>query len=267
MVATPQSLLADADPHGALQLLQAQVRDNAADAKLRVFLFQLLCVVGAWPRALTQLKVCGELDAGTLAMVSTYRTAIECELLRESVFGGKTTPMVLGQPQPWVALLIEALKADAQGSHAAAQRLRDDAFDQAPTAAGTIDGEPFAWLADADPRLGPVLEVVVNGRYAWVPFASLASVHLEPPTDLRDLVWTATHLRFPKGGEAVALIPSRYVGTAHQADGALQLARGTVWQATPSGSHVGIGQRVLATDSSEHGMLNVKHIAFDADTA
>jgi type VI secretion system protein ImpE len=262
MTSTPQSLLTSGDPNGALQLLQAQVRANAADAKLRIFLFQLLCVVGAWPRALTQLKVCGELDAGTLAMVATYRTAIECELLRESVFEGKTTPMVLGQPQPWVALLIEALKADAQGLHAAAQSMRDDAFDQAPTAAGTLNGEPFEWLADADPRLGPVLEVIVNGRYAWVPFASLASVHVDPPTDLRDLVWTAAHLTFPQGGEAAALIPSRYIGTAQQGEGPLQMARQTVWRTAPGGSHTGIGQRVLATDSTEHGLLDVKHIAF-----
>jgi type VI secretion system protein ImpE len=180
------------------------------------------------------------------------------------VFDGKTTPMVLGQPQPWVALLIEALKADAQGLHAAAQSMRDDAFDQAPTAAGTLNGEPFEWLADADPRLGPVLEVIVNGRYAWMPFASLASVHIDPPTDLRDLVWTAAHLTFPQGGEAAALIPSRYIGTAQQGEGPLQMARQTVWRATPGGSHTGIGQRVLATDSTEHGLLDVKHIEFHA---
>ena len=74
-------LLAAGDPAGALQALQQQVRANAADAKLRVFLFQLLCVLGQWPRALDQLKVCGELDAGTLAMVNTYRAAIHCDLL------------------------------------------------------------------------------------------------------------------------------------------------------------------------------------------
>ena len=28
----------------------------------------------------------------------------------------------------------------------------------------------FEWIADADDRLGPVLEAIVNGRYYWVPF-------------------------------------------------------------------------------------------------
>ena len=34
----------------ALAALQADVRARPADPKLRVFLFQLLCVLGQWPR-------------------------------------------------------------------------------------------------------------------------------------------------------------------------------------------------------------------------
>ena len=46
-----------------------QVRSEPANAKLRVFLFQLLCVNGDWDRALSQLNVAGELDAGTPVMI------------------------------------------------------------------------------------------------------------------------------------------------------------------------------------------------------
>ena len=103
---TAQELITAGDPQGALKLLQQQVRTNAADAKLRIFLFQLLCVTGQWQRALTQLQVCGELDAGALAMVNTYREALQCEAVREAVFAGKTTPHAFGQPQAWVAWQI-----------------------------------------------------------------------------------------------------------------------------------------------------------------
>ena len=68
-----EQVLRDGDPELALRLLTDQVRANPADAKLRVFLFQLLCVLGRWDRALNQLNVAGELDASTLAMVQTYR--------------------------------------------------------------------------------------------------------------------------------------------------------------------------------------------------
>ena len=48
--------------------------------KLRVFLFQLLCVLGQWERALTQLNVAAELDAQALAMAQMYREALQCEM-------------------------------------------------------------------------------------------------------------------------------------------------------------------------------------------
>ena len=260
MNTTAQELVAAGDPHGALELLQRQVREHASDAKLRVFLFQLLSVLGQWQRALTQLQLCGEMDAATLAMVNTYREALQCEAVREAVFAGKTTPMVFGQPQAWVALLVEALQAEARGDAAAAARLRAEAFDAAPPTPGSLDGEAFDWIADADSRLGPVLEAVINGRYSWVPFAALAKVVVEAPTDLRDLVWAPAHFEFVNGGEVVALIPSRYPGSGAQADGALQLSRKTEWLALAPDQYRGLGQRVLTTSASERGLLEVREI-------
>ncbi len=110
---TAQALVAAGDPQGALQRLQQDVRAHAGDPKLRIFLFQLLCVLGQWQRALSQLQTCGELDAGALAMVATYREALQCEAVREAVLAGKTTPHVFGRPQAWVPLLAEALQAAA----------------------------------------------------------------------------------------------------------------------------------------------------------
>ena len=162
---TAQTLVAAGDPQAALHRLQQEVRTKSGDPKLRVFLFQLLCVLGQWQRALTQLQTCGELDAGALAMVATYREALQCEAVREAVFSGKTTPHVFGRPQAWVPLLAEALQADARGDSAGASRLRSEALGQAPATAGSLNGKPFDWIADADSRLGPVLEAVINGRY------------------------------------------------------------------------------------------------------
>ena len=56
------------DPAAALAQLQEQVRARPADPKLRIFLFQLLCVLGQWERALNQLKVASGLDPAALAM-------------------------------------------------------------------------------------------------------------------------------------------------------------------------------------------------------
>lgn len=257
---TAHELVAAGDPQGALDALQRQVRERPADAKLRVFLFQLLCVLGQWQRALTQLQVCGELDAATLPMVNTYREALQCELVREAVFAGKTTPIAFGQPQPWVAWLVEALQADARGDSAGAARLRREAFDAAPATAGSLDGAPFEWIADADSRLGPVLEAVINARYCWVPYAAVAKVVIDAPVDLRDLVWAPARFELGNGGATVALLPARYPGSGASADGALQLARKTEWLELGPDQFRGLGQRLLTTSGAEVGLLDAREI-------
>ena len=255
-----EELIAAGDPQGALELLQRQVRERAADVKLRVFLFQLLCVLGQWQRASTQLEVCGELDAQTLPMVNTYREALKCELVREAVFAGKTTPIAFGQPQAWVAWLVEALQAQARGDAASAARLRTEAFEAAAATPGTLNGEAFEWIADADSRLGPVIEAVIKGRYCWVPFAAVAKIVIEAPTDLRDLVWAPAQFQLHNGGQTVALIPSRYAGSGASAAGALQLARATEWMELAPDQFSGLGQRVFTTSGPELGLLEAREI-------
>lgn len=249
------------NPDEALTALQDAVRAQPGNSKLRVFLFQLLCVRGQWQRALNQLNVCAEMDAGALAMRECYRGPVECEALRQEVFNGKRSPMLFGEPEPWLALLIESLIRGGMGEAQASSKLRASAFDAAPATSGTIDGQPFEWIADADSRLGPVLEAVVNQRYYWVPFSRLASVTFEPPADLRDFVWAPVNLQFINGGETPAMIPVRYPGSETSADGLIALARKTEWlELGGEGQFAGLGQRVLATDAGEYPLLQCKEL-------
>jgi type VI secretion system protein ImpE len=171
--------------------------------------------------------------------------------------------MVLGEPDEWLALLIESLLTGAEPTAAAAaqsQVLRERAFEGAPTTPGSIDGTAFEWIADADMRLGPVCEAVVNGRYYWVPFARLARIDIEAPADLRDVVWMPAHLEFANGGDAVAVIPTRYPGSDASPDPRVRLARKTEWrEAAPEVFH-GIGQRIWTTNSGEHALMDVRTV-------
>jgi type VI secretion system protein ImpE len=262
--AAEQSLKAG-DPAAALAHLQEQVRAKPADPKLRVFLFQLLCVLGQWERALTQLKVASELDASTLAMAQTYREAVRCEAIRTDVFAGKKSPMVFGEPAQWLAFLIESLLMSSRGDLAKSDELRRRAFDNADTTAGEINGQGFSWIADADSRLGPVLEAIINGRYYWVPFERLSKVTVEPPVDLRDVVWMPAHLEFENGGDSVALIPTRYPGSQSAGDGALLLARRTEWDEVVPGAFHGRGQRTFITDSGEVPLMELRSLTLRHD--
>jgi len=264
-VSTAEQCLREGDPAAALARLQEEVRARPSDAKLRVFLFQLLCVTGQWERALNQLAVASELDAGTLAMAQTYGEAVRCEAVRREVFAGRKARLVFGQPEQWLALLIESLLVAAQGEADRAERLRQAAFAEAPASAGTINDQPFEWIADADSRIGPVLEAVINGRYYWVPFNRLRMITVEEPEDLRDVVWMPAHLQFENGGDSVALLPTRYPGSETSGDGLLQLARKTVWEEVSADHHRGLGQRVLATDAADVPLMDVRTVILTSD--
>lgn len=256
-----QQLIRDGNLAGALAALQDAVRKNPADVKLRIFLFQLLAVLGQWPRALTQLNVAGELDVATLPMVQTYREAIQCEALRAEMFTGKRAPLIFGEPQPWLAQLITALQFDATDPQRAAD-LRAQAFEAAPVIAGRIDGTPFDWLADADQRLGPVIEAIVNGRYFWIPLCRIRRIEIDAPTDLRDAVWTAATFTWSNGASTVGLIPTRYNDTATSTDDALRLARRTEWVGDGAGR--GLGQRMFATDVADYALMDLRLIELDS---
>ncbi|MFN3973264.1 MAG: type VI secretion system accessory protein TagJ [Gemmobacter sp.] len=255
-----EDLLKSGDIDAALAALQAEVRAKPADAKLRVFLFQLLCVTGDWKRAITQLKVSAELDSMATPMAQAYREAIICEVYREKVFAGEKDPLVFGEPQEWVALLVEASRSLATGQIDEATNLRERAFEAAPAVTGTLNGEPFDWIADADMRLGPVLEAVVNGRYFWMPFNTIGKITAEEPRDLRDCVWTPVNIVLKNGGDIVALLPTRYAGTIERGTPEHKLARATDWTDGGGGAFVGLGQRLLATDAGDTSVMDLREL-------
>lgn len=256
--------LKDGQLDEALKQLQDQVRKSPDVAKHRVFLFQLLALNGQWDRALNQLNVCGNLDAANLAMVQTYREAIRCEILREKVFSGKTSPLVFGQPEQWIALLIESLKYAAESRFSEASELREQAYASAPGTSGSFNGNAFEWIADADTRLGPVLEAIVNGRYYWIPFDRISNIEIEAPTDLRDFVWLPAQLTWANGGSAFGLIPSRYPGSEICDDTAVRLARKTEWQQPAEGHFFGLGQRMFTTDTEDYSLFDTREIILNS---
>lgn len=254
------------DPGGALALLKQEVRKSPRDVRLRTFLFQLFCVFGEWDRALTQLAAAGELDPAAIPMAQAYRSAIRCEMLRARVFAGTRTPTVFGQPEAWIPLLVEANRLLVAGHFAEAAGLRDDAFAQAPPVSGTLNGEAFEWIADADPRLGPMLEAIVDGKYWWVPFHRLRTLEIEAPADLRDQIWMPAHFVWSNGGEGFGFVPTRYPGLDADAEPALLLSRRTEWQ-EHEGWFLGRGQRMLATDAAETALMDVRRIEVTPEAA
>lgn len=262
-LAQAEALIKSGDPQGALAQLTLAVKAKPADARLRVFMAQLLAVLGQWERAHTQLNVVADLLPAAGPMREMMGHALRCELMRAEVFAGKRSPMVFGQPDQWLAMLIESMLQKGQGDQALSEDLAARAFEAAPAVGGSLNGERFEWIADADSRLGPVLEAYVNGRYYWVPFSRLSKVSLDVPTDLRDMVWAPAYLTFANGGEVVAMIPTRYPESQVSTDPLIQLSRKTEWTALSADRYAGLGQRVLSTDLGDHDLLSIRLIELD----
>lgn len=264
MAVDARERLRSGDALGALELLKQEVRRAPREPKLRTFLFQMFCVTGEWHRALAQLAVAAELDATALPMAQAYQAAIRCEMLRERVFAGQRTATMFGEPAPWMSLLVEANRMLAAGKEADAIRLRDAAFEDAPAAAGKVDGQEFAWIADADARLGPMLEAFVDGKYYWVPFARLRTLIVEPPADLRDQVWMPAHFIWANSGESDGFVPTRYPGSI-TAGMDLALSRRTEWLER-GGWSLGLGQRILALDTgAEVALMDLRRLDIAPD--
>lgn len=247
-----EELLREGRVTESLAQLQEQIRNNPSKPELRMFLFQLLSVMGQWDRALTQLNVAAEMDGEKMLLAEICRPALQAEAFRSAVFAGEKSPLIFGEPEEWVGWMIQANELLGRGEPAAAQELRDRALEQAPAIAGAINGEPFEWIMDADTRLGPIFEAIVERKYFWVPMTRIQSIRVEEPRALRNMVWAEAQFTWTNGGQAPGLIPTRYAGSEASDDDQIRLARKTEWLSREGGHYLGLGQRTLATDGERY---------------
>lgn len=257
-----EELIKNGEVHQALVELKKQIQKKPADGKLRVFLYQLFCITGDYSRALTQLNLCSEMKALDELGCAAGKMLLQNQALREEVFSGKKTPLVFGEPADWIGELIQSCAYIAQGDYAAAQKLRDKSFESAPASGGTINGQKFEWIADGDTRLGPCLEVIVEGKYYWMPFVCISSLEIEEVKELRDLVWAESSIVLKNGGKVFAYLPARYSGLTPETSEDIMLSRKTEWEEKDGDCWLGSGQKMLATDGGDFPLLEVRKIIF-----
>ena len=263
-MASPDDLIRAGDVAAARAALIEEVRARPDDRKARMFLSQLLLVLGEWDKALTHMKTLASLSPEALTLFTAYDRAVTAEKQREAVFAGKALPEALAPAGPWFQLLLQALAAETAGDVEAAARLRAEAFDQAPETKGEADGVPFDFIADADARFGPSLEAIVDGKYGLVPFEAIVELTCDGVRDLRDLVWMPARISLRTGQSGHVFLCARYPGAAADADAAIKLARKTEWEDSGELGNHGRGQRVLDAGDHEVALLELRRLTFAA---
>ena len=255
-----EQLLRSGDIAGARAWLAGELRRSPANVQLRQFFWQLVALEGEWDKADQQLRALAAAEPKAMMLGSVYSQAIAAMKTRDAVMSGQLRPQSIVGTEPWVDGLLDALHAHMMGSPDAGAR-SDVALEAAPATPGSLNGDPFEWIADADLRFGPVLEVIVGENYGFIPFAALKRIKVAEPADLRDTVWLPVELETLAGQTSMAFVPVTYPGTIASKDAALILARRTDWVEL-NGGEVGLGQRLLATDGPESAILALRDVRF-----
>ncbi len=215
----------------AIQALGAELRDHPLDIQKRTFLFELLCFAGEYDRAGKHLDVLAGQGPDSATGALLYRAALHADRMRNDLFATKAYPDVAPDAEP---------------------------------VAGTLNGQPFESIEDADPRVGPRLEIYAAGQCMWLPLAHVAAVEMEPPKRLRDLLWVPALVRTGpafKGTElGEVLIPALSPFSFRHADDAVRLGRSTVWEKQDTGDIVPFGQKMLLVDGEEFPLLELRRL-------
>jgi len=219
--------------HAAIEARWVEGKKQPRDTNRRPFLFELLCFAGEYDRAEKHLNVLSDSNSEAAAGALLYRSALHAERERQEMFQRGALPLGSSHPSP----------------------------------AGELNGEKFAGVADADPRIGAHLETFIAGSYTWIPFAYIESIETEAPKRLRDLLWlpallhTTADFRLQDLGEV--LLPVIAPLSWKDSDDAVRLGRATEWRDDPEYGQLPAGQKLLLCGEMEQPFLEVRKLTFD----
>jgi len=244
----------------AVAELTQDVKAHPTDRHLRTFLFELLCFQGEYQRAGNQLDVIGLKDQKTGVGIEVYRQLLQAEVTRRRVFEGATRPTFLLDPPPHVLHQLDGIICLQQGRAGEAKELFEKAASLRPSCDGRVNGQPFVSLRDSDDRIGAVLEVFIRNTYAWIPVEQVRALRIDPPKQLRDLLWIPVSIEIEDGQGGEAFMPVLYVGSEKDENEQVRLGRLTEWINLGEGIAGGLGQRTFLIDDSERSLLEIRDL-------
>jgi type VI secretion system protein ImpE len=259
---TAKELLEKGKLSEAIAQVTQEVKTRPADVAPRIFLFELLCFAGDFDRAEKQLDVIGHQSEEMRIGSIIYREVLAAERARRAVFAQDATPSFLTAPPDYAAPYLEAVKQRRSGAGDKARVLIEKAMEAVPPLSGSADGTAFDDFGDSDPFLGPFLELLVNEKYAWLPFEQIRRIEIQKPAQLRDLIWARAKLEARGGDLGEVFIPVLYPASSEHGEDAVKLGRATDWVDTGGGLARGVGQKLFLVGGVERAILELTEITF-----
>ncbi|MCI0485338.1 MAG: hypothetical protein L0229_01930 [Blastocatellia bacterium] len=266
-MATAKELFDAGDLRGAIEQLSSEVKSAPTDMQRRAFLFELLCFAGDYDRAEKQLDVIGHQSAQAEIGVQVYINNIKAERDRRRLYSDGLRPHFLIEPPAYIALHLDAINRLREGDRVEAREALDLAEERRPAFKGKLDGRQFSDLRDYDDLIGPVLEVIVQDRYTWVPFEQVRQIEISAPRQLRDLLWIPARIEALDGSAGEVFIQALYRDSNGHPDDRVKLGRMTDWTELGDGLYLASGLRLFLVDGEERPILEIRNIEFDASAA
>ncbi|MGH8012923.1 MAG: type VI secretion system accessory protein TagJ [Candidatus Binataceae bacterium] len=257
-----RQLLESGQLTAAIEQLNLEVRAHPLETRLRTSLFEVLCFAGDFARAERQLDALAQQNTELEIGVQVYRAALMAERSRERLFDSGIAPGFITEPPAFVRLQLEALNRLREQRPAEARASLEEAADAQDDLPGRLNGENFADFSDADPLLGPVLELLIHDRYIWLPLVQLRRLILSAPKRMRDLLWLPVTFETVAGTSGGAFLPGLYYGSNRHPDDQVKLGRVTLWEDLGDRLSRGIGRRMFFMDDSERSVLDIHELEF-----
>jgi type VI secretion system protein ImpE len=239
----------------AIQAQTAAVKADAADQGKRTFLFELLAYAGELDRARRQIDALRSDDLGREAAVMSYRKLLDAEAARRRLFREGVAPRFLADPPQHVRLRLEAVGLLREDRQAEAAEVLARAVECTPSVKGTLNGNAFEGLRDADDLLAGVLEVFAQDAYFWVPLEQVEALALNAPKYPRDLLWPPARLEVKGAAGGDVFLPALYPGSHEHPDDLIKLGRKTDWVQKAQGPVLGVGQRTFLVGEEAVSLL------------
>ncbi len=258
-----KELLDQHDLSAAITELNQDIKRQPTDARLRTFLFELLCFAGDYERAERQLEVLGHQDEKVGIGVEVYKNILRAEVVRRRFFAEGLKPTFLFDAPEHVTFSVDAHNQLREGLTGEAKALYDRAARVRAEIRGRLKGQPFTSFRDSDDRLVGILEAIVRDSYIWIPFERIRKVIISPPKHLRDLLWIPASVEMEDGPVGEVFLPVIYAGSELESDDKVRLGRVTEWVDLGGGLAGGIGQKTFVVDDREVSILELGELEFE----
>jgi type VI secretion system protein ImpE len=258
-----QERLSAGELEQAIELLNAEVRQNPLDINRRASLAELLCIAGQLERADTLLDAIDMLDPSAALGVALFRQLLRAELARQQFYAEGRLPEFVAKPEGSVELELRAAVSLQRGAEEEAASLLSIAESLRPASAGMSDGTVFADFRDLDDVSAGHFEILTStGKYYWIPVSRVGIVEFRSPRCRRDLLWRPAFMSVIDGPDGEVFFPTIYGCFAAELPARHRLGHATDYTGTAGGAVLGVGLRSFLVGAESRTILELGKIEF-----